>query len=177
VMIAIAATNVPRVIKRIGPKPILVVGPLLIAVSLFLLAHVPLHGSYLHNVLPGLILLGLGGGMSFVAGTITATTGVPTDESGLASGLLNTTQQLGGSLGLAILAGIATSRALKAIKHLPAHQAVSTAAAYAQVQGFHAAFYVGVGFAVGASLVAAFLIQQPKNNAATTETVPAAAVV
>jgi EmrB/QacA subfamily drug resistance transporter len=162
VMIAIAATNVPRVIKRIGAKPVLVVGPLLIAASLFILAHVPLDGNYVRNVLPGLILLGLGGGMSFVAGTITATSGVPAHESGLASGLLNTTQQLGGSLGLAILSGVATSRALKAIKHLPAHQPVSTAAAYAQVQGFHAAFFVGVGFAIGASLVAAFLIKQPK---------------
>lgn len=169
VMIALAATNVPRVIKRIGAKPVLITGPLVIALALFLLAHLPVDGSYLRNLLPGLMLLGFGAGMSFVSGTITATSGVSGRESGLASGLLNTTQQIGGSLGLAILSGVASSAALKAIKHVPAASShVSTA--YAQVQGFHAAFYTGVCFAVFASLVAAFVIkQQPKVN-------PAAAV-
>jgi EmrB/QacA subfamily drug resistance transporter len=163
IMIALAATNVPRFIKRVGPKPILVLGPLVVASSLFLLAHIPVHGSYLTNVMPGLALLGIGGGMSFVAGTITATSGVPGHQSGLASGLLNTTQQIGGSLGLAILSGIATSRALTALKHLPASiHGASAASAYAQVHGYHSAFYVGVGFAVGASILAALIIKQPQ---------------
>lgn len=161
IMIAVAATNVPRVIKKIGVKPVLVTGPILIASSLFFLAHIPIDGHYVSNILPGLILLGLGGGMSFVAGTITATSGVPGQQSGLASGLLNTTQQIGGSLGLAILSGIATSRAAAAIKHLPAQITSSQAAgAYAQVQGYHTAFYVAVGFALASSLVAIFVIKQ-----------------
>jgi EmrB/QacA subfamily drug resistance transporter len=159
IMIAIAATNVPRLITRIGTKPILVAGPLFVAASLFVLAHAPVDGNYVRNVLPAFVLLGLGGGMSFVAGTITATSGVPGHLSGLASGLLTTTQQLGGSLGLAILSGVATSRALDAARHLPANVTASNATAYAQVHGFHAAFYTGVGFALAGALVAIFVIK------------------
>jgi EmrB/QacA subfamily drug resistance transporter len=177
IMIAIAATNVPRVIKKVGPKPVLVVGPLFVAFSLFLLAHIPVDGSYIKNVLPGLALLGFGGGMSFVAGTITATSGVPSQQSGLASGLLNTTQQIGGSLGLAILSGIATSSALKAIKHLPSHVASSQAASYAQVQGYHTAFYVGVCFAIAASIIALVIIRNPTRSAVPTGTEPAPVIV
>lgn len=168
VMIAVAATNVPRVIKRIGAKPVLIAGPLLIASSLLFLARIPVDGHYVSNVLPGLILLGLGGGMSFVAGTITATSGVPAQQSGLASGVLNTSQQIGGSLGLAILSGIASSRVLVAIKHLPANiKSPQAAAVYAQVQGYHTAFYVGFGFALGAALIATLVIKQPKRPAVT----------
>jgi EmrB/QacA subfamily drug resistance transporter len=167
IAIAIAATNVPALIKRVGYKPVLVAGPLFIAASLFLLAHVPVDGSYAKDLLPAFILLGIGAGMSFVAGTITATTGVPSRESGLASGLLNTAQQIGGSLGLAILSGIATSQVAKTLQHLPANltspQAVK---AYAEVHGFHSAFYVGMCFALGASAIAALVIKQNKNAVA-----------
>jgi EmrB/QacA subfamily drug resistance transporter len=162
VMIAVAATNVPRLIKRIGAKPILIAGPLFIAASLLILAHIRVNGNYVHDVLPGLILLGLGGGMSFVAGSITATSGIPAHQSGLASGLLNTTQQIGGSLGLAILSGIAASRALKVLHHPPLHASAHYIAAYAQVESFHAAFYVGSGIALAASIIAAVLIQPVK---------------
>ncbi len=164
VAIAIAATNVPGLIKKVGYKPVLVVGPLFVATALFLLAHVPVNGSYAKDLLPAFILLGLGGGMSFVAGTITATTGVPPRESGLASGLLNTAQQVGGALGLAILSGVAASQATKALQHLP-HNLTSPQAikAYAEVQSFHTAFYVGMGFALTASLVAALVIKQSKS--------------
>jgi EmrB/QacA subfamily drug resistance transporter len=176
IMIAIAATNVPRVVKRIGAKPILIAGPLFVAAALFFLAHVPVDGHYVTNVLPGFILLGLGGGMSFVSGTIAATTGVPAHWSGLASGLLNTTQQLGGSVGLAILSGIATSRIIAAGQHIP-HSITSpqAAAAYAQVHGFHAAFYTGAAIALGASVVAALLIQRMPPGKGSTEPVAVAA--
>lgn len=164
VAIAIAATNVPTLIKKVGYKPVLVTGPLFIAASLFLLAHVPVDGSYAKDLLPAFILLGIGAGMSFVSGTITATTGVPPRESGLASGLLNTAQQVGGSLGLAILSGVATSQVTKTLHHLP-HTLTSPQAvkAYSEVHGFHSAFYVGMGFALGASAIAAVLIKQNKN--------------
>lgn len=172
VMIALTASNVPRLVKRVGAKPILVVGPLFTAASLFLLARLPLQGDYVRNVLPSLILLGIGGGASFVAGTITATSGVPPRESGLASGLLNTTQQVGGSLGLAILSGVATSRALSAIKHAPI---AAQAANYAQVQGYHAAFYVGFGLSLAASVVALVLIKQKRAPAGAVVETPAIA--
>ncbi|MDB5166662.1 MAG: EmrB/QacA subfamily drug resistance transporter [Candidatus Saccharibacteria bacterium] len=161
--IAITATNIPRVIKRYGYKPTLVAGPILIAVSLFLWAHIPVEGSYVRNLLPAFILLGVGAGMSFVSSTIAATSGVPARQSGLASGLLNTAQQVGGSLGLAILSGVAASHAASAARQaytIPTDKI----AAYATVQGFHAAFYVGMGFAIAAALVAFFVVKETKRD-------------
>jgi EmrB/QacA subfamily drug resistance transporter len=163
VVIALTAINVPKVIKRIGFKPILVVGPLFIASALLVLAHVPVDGNYFTNVLPALVLLGLGGGMSFVAGSIAATSGVKPNESGLASGLLNTSQQIGGSLGLAILTGVATSKAADYIKHLTSVPNALTPLA-AEVAGMHGAFYVGVCIAIAASLAAFFIIKAPKKS-------------
>jgi len=173
IMIALTATNVPRIIKRVGFKPVLVVGPLFIFAALQYLSHAPVDGNYFTNVLPALILLGIGGGASFVTGTITATTGVAPQLSGLASGLLNTAQQVGGSLGLAILTGVATSKAADYIKHLKTVPNELTAIA-AQVQGMHAGFFVGSCFALGASIIALLVIKAPKKSA-TPMNVPAGA--
>lgn len=174
--IAVTATNIPRLIKRVGYKPFMVMGPLLIASGLFVFAHIPVEGSYVHNLLPGFILLGLGAGMSFVASTIAATSGVPLRESGLASGLLNTSQQIGGSLGLAILTGVAASAARRSLQssaqHAPTAQA---AAAAATVHGFHIAYYVGMSIALAASLVA-FLVIDSKAHRSATAAAPAVAV-
>jgi len=158
VAIAISATQIPRLVKRIGYKPILMVSPLLVATSLFLLAHVPVHGTYLHDLLPGFILLGLGMGATFVPVTIAATSGVSGRQSGLASGLLNTSQQIGGALGLAILTGVATSSTATYLKH--AAHGDKLAVMTAQVHGFHSAFYVASGFMIGASLIATFVLKQ-----------------
>lgn len=160
-VIAIAATNVPRVIKKIGFKPILVVGPLLVAAALYWFAQVRVEGNYVHDLLPGFILMGLGMGMNFIAITVAATSGVPPRESGLASGILNTSQQIGGALGLAILTGIATSSAANYVKHLNTQPDKLTPLA-AQVQGFHSAFYVGACFMIAASLIALVVIKQKK---------------
>lgn len=160
-VIAIAATNVPRVIQKIGFKPILVVGPLLVAAALYWFAHVRVDGNYVHDLLPGFILMGLGMGMNFIAVTVAATSGVPARESGLASGILNTSQQIGGALGLAILTGIATSSAAKYITTLHA-KPTTEAVLQAQVHGFHSAFYIGACFMIAASLIALFVIKQPK---------------
>ena len=163
ISIAISATSVPAIIKRIGYKPVLIVAPLIIATGLFLLAHVPLEGNYWTNIMPGLVVMGLGAGATFVGVTIAATSGVPGHEAGLASGLLNTAQQIGGSLGLAILSGIASSQ----ITHAAATQTPAQAmTAFAQLQGYHAAFYTAVAFAVGASILAALVIKQPKQELA-----------
>ncbi|HUB93264.1 MAG TPA: MFS transporter [Verrucomicrobiae bacterium] len=157
-MIAIAATQIPRLIKRTGYKPILMIAPLFVALGLFLLAHVPVHGSYVHDLLPGFTLLGLGMGATFVPITIAATSGVSGRESGLASGLLNTSQQIGGALGLAILTGVSTSSAthyLKSITHPNSGTPVE-----AVLHGYHSAFFVASGFMVGAAIVATILLQQ-----------------
>jgi EmrB/QacA subfamily drug resistance transporter len=163
VVIAITATNIPRVIKKIGFKPTLVAGPLFIMSALLVLAHVPVAGNYFTNVMPALILLGIGGGMSFVSGSIAATSGVKPNQSGLASGLLNTSQQIGGSLGLAILTGIATSAAANYVKGLTTRPNALTPL-YAEVQGMHAAFYTGACIALAASLVAFIIIKVPKRS-------------
>jgi EmrB/QacA subfamily drug resistance transporter len=160
ISVALSATSVPNIIKRVGFKPVLVAAPLLIALGLFLLAHVPLTDHYWTHVMPGLVIMGLGAGASFVGVTIAATSGVPGHEAGLASGLLNTTQQVGGSLGLAILSGVASSR----ISHALATG--QTNLALAQLQGYHAAYYAAVGFAIGASILAALVIKQPKQELA-----------
>jgi EmrB/QacA subfamily drug resistance transporter len=158
VFIAVAATQIPRLIKKTGYKPILMIAPLFVALGLFLLAHVPLQGGYVHNLLPGFILIGVGMGATFVPITIAATSGVSGRESGLASGLLNTSQQVGGALGLAILAGVATSGATHFMKTV-AHP-TSRTVAEATLHGYHSAFYVGSAFMVGAALVATFVLQQ-----------------
>jgi EmrB/QacA subfamily drug resistance transporter len=159
--IGIVATNVPRLVQRIGYKPILMVAPLFTASALFWLSHVRVNGTYWHDVLPGFILMGIGMGATFVSITIAATSGVEHSKSGLASGLLNTSQQIGGALGLAILTGIATSSSLKYIQNL--HAAPGNAATLAaRVHGFHSAYFVAAFFMLGASLLATVLIKQQK---------------
>jgi hypothetical protein len=153
-----------------------VTGPLVIAAGLFVFAHIPVDGSYVRNLLPGFILLGLGAGMSFVASTIAATSGVPLRESGLASGLLNTSQQIGGSLGLAILTGVSASAARRYLQgnshpNLTAAQAIPAAT----VHGFNVAYYVGMGIALAASLVAFLVIDGKAHRRSATNAAPAVA--
>jgi MFS family permease len=130
---------------------------------LFYLSHVPVSGDYWHHIAPGLILMGLGMGATFVSVTIAATSGVPHHESGLASGLLNTSQQVGGALGLAILTGIASSSTARYIEGLnlqgaPSHYQVAAAT----VHGFHEGYLIGAGFGVAASIIAAIVIKEQK---------------
>lgn len=167
--IALTATNVPRLVKRTGFKPILMVAPLFTAAALFWLAHVRVGGNYWHDLFPGFVLLGLGMGATFIAITIAATSGVHGRESGLASGLLNTSQQVGGAIGLAILTGISTAAASRFVTHLHTVPTKLTPLA-AQVHGFHAAFYLGSAFMLGAAVLATLILKQPKVSAKEAET-------
>ncbi|MEO7617707.1 MAG: MFS transporter [Candidatus Saccharibacteria bacterium] len=170
-IIGMTATYVGRIIGRVGFKPFMVVAPLILASALYLLAGVPVHGSYLHNVLPGLIIMAIGLGMSFVSLTIAATAGVAPDKSGLASGLINTSQQIGGALGLAILSGVSTSAITKYITD--AHQIVTPSLRVeATVSGFHAAFHVGMGFAIAASVITFIFVRSNRAPKATTSDAP-----
>ncbi len=163
VVIAVVATNVPRLVRRVGYKPILVVTPLLVSAGLFWLSHIPVHGSYWGNVAPGLLLMGLGMGATFVSVTIAATSGVPHHEAGLASGLLNTAQQVGGAVGLAVLTGVATSSTTHYLSGLHLHAAPSRAAiAAATVHGFHDGYLIASCFGIGASLIAIFVLRAQK---------------
>jgi EmrB/QacA subfamily drug resistance transporter len=117
-----ASTLASRLVDRFTPKPVLMSGLLVAAAGLLLLTRISVGGDYVGEVFPATVVLGAGLGMCFVAVTIAGTSGVAARDSGLASGLLNTTQQVGGSLGLAILASISTPRtddALAAGSSLP----------------------------------------------------------
>ncbi len=163
VCIAGVAVNIPRLIKKIGHKPILIIAPLFVSGGLFWLSHIPVNGSFWSNMAPGLIIMGMGMGAIFVSVTIAATSGVPHHESGLASGLLNTSQQVGGSIGLAILTGVLTSGTASYLKglHLSAKPTIYDISA-ATVHGFHDGFLIASALALSASLLAIFVIRVQK---------------
>jgi EmrB/QacA subfamily drug resistance transporter len=138
---------------RFGFKPVLIVGLLFIAGGLVWFSRVPAHGgTFAGDVLGPSLLAAIGLGLSFVPVTIAAVTGTRPHEAGLASGLVNTAQQVGGALGLAILATVANSRT-NAILHGGNHDL-----AYALTKGFERAFLVGAGFALAGALLAFVLI-------------------
>jgi EmrB/QacA subfamily drug resistance transporter len=142
----LASTFAPR----IGVRPVAAVGMLLTAAGLLLLTQLPVDGSYLTNVLPSILLSSLGMGAVFMPLTLVATTGLKNEDQGLASGLFNTSQQIGGALGLAILSTIATSKTSSA----------GGTATEALVVGFHWAFAAGAVIMVAALVVMLSLLRK-----------------
>jgi EmrB/QacA subfamily drug resistance transporter len=136
-----------RLSERFGATAVLVPGLGLLAIGLVGFARVPVDGSYLADVLPVMIPIGIGAGLFFPSLTTLAVSGVSPSESGLASGLLNTTLQVGGAIGLAVLATLAASRT----DDLAAGGASN---ASALVGGYHLAFLIGAGLVVTAMVVA-----------------------
>jgi MFS family permease len=94
---------------RIGTKPVIVTGAVIVAAGLYLLSRIPVDGSYVSDILPGILVISLGGGGVFVGVTTAANAGVGEDRAGLAAGLLNSAQQIGTALGLAVLSAVATA--------------------------------------------------------------------
>lgn len=140
-----------QLVDRFTPKPVLVTGLLGSSAGFLLLTRVSGDSDYASHVLPAIVVLGAGLGLSFVPITIAATNGVPATEAGLASGLLNVTQQVGGALGLAILSSVSTSRVTSALDGGSALPAALT-------HGFKGAFIVGAVLCALALVVAlAFL--------------------
>jgi len=137
-----------QLITRIGTRPVVVVGCLIAAVGIYLVSRVPLHGSYASDLLPGFLLLSLGAGPVFVSVTAAANAGVPSGKAGLAAGLLNSSQQVGSALGLAILSAVAITRT----SHLTA---AHVSPAVASDAGFHQALLVGSILMAAAALIAA----------------------
>ena len=166
IVIGFMSVIMSHVIGKVGYKKPMVIAPLFMAAGLFYLSHIRVAGNYWQDVFPGLILMAMGMGMIFISTTIAATSGVPHRESGLASGILNTSQQIGGALGLAILSGVSASYFSS---YLKTHAAAPLAQANAQVLGFHHALYVGTGFAVLASIMAFLFVKelQPAQDAET----------
>jgi EmrB/QacA subfamily drug resistance transporter len=147
-----------RLIMRFGARTTLRPGLVLIAVGLALFTQAPVDGSYVQHVLPVMLLLGFGIGTCFPALMTVAMSGATRSDAGLASGLVNTTVQVGGALGLAVLATLSTSRSDNLLKH-----GKSTAAAL--TAGYHLAFWIGVGLVV-AAIVVALTVLQPEPKAA-----------
>jgi MFS family permease len=152
----VSAVLTPLLIKRFGYKGVLVVAPLLLAAGLYSFSYLKMDWGYL-DLLPGLLLAPMGLGFSFVSISIAATEGVPGRESGLVSGLITTAQQIGGSLGLAILSTIAASKTAEVLTTLPHTQ---NAVAQATIEGYASAFSIGLCFALVASLLALLFIRR-----------------
>jgi EmrB/QacA subfamily drug resistance transporter len=155
--IVAGSTIAGRSVSRIGAGPMLIVGMSLIAIGMVLFARVPVDGHYLSDVLAPSLLTAAGIGLSFVPVSIAGTSGVARADAGLASGLLNTSRQVGGSLGLAILATIATQRTADLEHH-------GTRAGAALVSGYHHAFAVGSGFAVLGAIAAIALLPRVRRR-------------
>jgi len=157
--IIISAGVASQLVTRVGFKPVLIGGLLLIASALVWFSRVPAPGgSFRADVLGPSLLAAFGLGFSFVSVTIGAMTGTEPHEAGLASGLINTAQQVGGALGLAILATIANSRT-QSLLGAGEHDA-----SVALTKGFDRAFLVGAGFAVIGAILAAVLISSRESR-------------
>jgi len=173
VFIGATASNAPKLIRKIGYKRILSIAPIISASGLFYLSFIPVHGSYFKDIMPGLMLMGAGLGFIFVSLLVAATSGVEKQLSGLASGLINTAQQLGGSLGLAIITG---QVAASTTRYLVNAHAQNTATVIAgTVHGYQVAFKIAAAFALLAGLIAIFLIKNVKPSENHEETAKMAA--
>jgi EmrB/QacA subfamily drug resistance transporter len=141
-----------RLVMRFGPRRVLIAGMSLGALGLAWFAQVPVHHAYVVHVLPALVVLGLGIGGSFPALMALAMTGAGPEDAGLASGLVNTTAQVGGALGLAVLATVASTHSHGLIGH-------GTSIASALTSGYHVAFWIGAGLVAVAVAVAVFVLK------------------
>jgi len=159
-IIGITSAIVSKKVSRFGYKPFLVIGPLFLAIGFFLLTHIRVGGNYWHDVFPGIAINALGMGCSFIAMTLAATTGVPKHLSGLASGILNTSQQVGGAIGLAVLSAVSVAATKHAL--LTDHR---TSPLQGRVDGFHSAFYTAIGLALVASVVVMLVVRNQKASA------------
>jgi EmrB/QacA subfamily drug resistance transporter len=145
IAIIISAGIASQLVTKLGFKPILIAGLALITVALLWFAQVPVDGAYVTHLVGPMVIAAVGLGFAFVPITIAAVNGVSADESGLASGLINTSQQIGGALGLAILGTIASS---KTDDLIAAAHGAQAAVPGALTEGFQLAFLAGAGFAV-----------------------------
>jgi EmrB/QacA subfamily drug resistance transporter len=152
VMGALSLRYSERLIMRLGARTMLFPGLVLIGVALALFAQAPVDGNYARHVLPVMILLGFGAGVSFPALMTLAMSGATQSDAGLASGLVNTTAQVGGALGLAVLATLSTTRSEDLIEN-----GEFTAAAL--TEGYQLAFWIGAGLVVVAIAVAVAVLQ------------------
>ena len=180
VSVAVTSLVVSRLVRRYGVRPFLTLGPALVAIGLIWVSRVDLLSTYA-DILGPLVLVGIGMGLSFVPLTLNAVASVERHQSGLASALLNTSQQIGGSLGLATLVTVAATATRSQLAHSSARHLSATpgasqlhaAAIAATVHGYDVAFRTGAGAAALAFIVA--LVVMPRRPVSP-QTIPAPVV-
>ncbi|HET9675203.1 MAG TPA: MFS transporter [Gaiellaceae bacterium] len=169
--LAVAATAIfwsglaAQLVNRVGVKPVLVAGMAFLSAGLIYFTQVSVDGTYVGDLLPGFLLISVGLGFSFVPISIAALAGVPPSEAGLASGLMNTSQQVGGALGIAVLSAIATRQTGDSI-------ASGSSQAVALTDGFQSAFMAAAGVALVGILVALVVVQRVDLDVAPVEAEP-----
>lgn len=149
IILGTLSQRMARGVTRFGYRPFLIIGPLFVALGMGWLIRLPVDTTYWIDILPNVILMPIGMAMTFMPLMVAATSGVKENESGLASGLINTSQQMGGALGLAILASVAAS-VTASHADLGQREAI--------VLGYNYAFLTGVIFIVIASIIGLSII-------------------
>jgi EmrB/QacA subfamily drug resistance transporter len=160
-----------KLIMRFGPRTTLIPGVCMVVVALLLFARTPVDGNYLTDLLPPFLLIAIGVGTAFPAIMTMAMSGATPADSGLASGLVNTSMQVGGSIGLAVLATLSTERTQELLD-----DGVSNASAL--TSGYHVAYLIGAGLAAIAAAIAVFVLRDaapPAHGEPAREQEPAAA--
>lgn len=155
ILIGIVSNKAAQLIGKVGFKPLLITGTALVGIGMFILSLLTEHSSYMVHLLPAFILIGVGMGLAFVSATVAATSGVPPHEAGLASGLINTSNQVGAALGIAILAVVASATTAGAL-------ASGHTATAATLSGYQYAFLTAAALLGIALLIAIFVIRAPK---------------
>jgi len=151
-MVAVAATIGSSLINRVGGKPLMVGGLGLVAAGLVLMTRVSVDGSYVGELLPSFVLMATGGGFAMVSAQVAAFSGVAERETGLASGIVNTTQEIGGALGVAVLSSVALTRSNDLLA------GVDVSLPVALTDGFQAAYAAGAVLALAGCVVALTLL-------------------
>ncbi|MDX6616221.1 MAG: hypothetical protein QOD60_1312 [Solirubrobacterales bacterium] len=160
--VVISAGVSSQLLTRLGTRPVIVGGALIASAGVYWLSRIPVDGSYVSDLLPGMMVVSLGIGGVFVGAVTAANAGVPADKAGLAAALLNASQQLGGALGLAIFTAIATSRTGDLLASgAPAPEALTS--------GFHRALLAGSIFLLAAAVVA---VRSPNTKGETDQHAP-----
>ena len=139
VTLVVVAVVAQALVTRLGPRIVLTAGLLLVSLAIVFYARLPVGGSYVSDILPGFLIGGVGLGLTFVPIQISSLTGVRPGEAGAASGMINTSQQIGGAVGLAAITTIATTATSN---YLTSHAPSAATGAAALVHGFHIAFIV-----------------------------------
>jgi EmrB/QacA subfamily drug resistance transporter len=158
ITVIVAAGIASQLVTRIGVKPVLAFGMVTAAAGLLSFTAIPVEGDYWSDLFPRFVLTGLGLGFSFVPVSIAALQGVAPHQAGLASGLLNTSQQIGGALGVAIITAVATAQT----DHL---LATGDGRPHALTEGFQRGFLVGAVFAAVGVVVALLVIRAEREPA------------